>query len=169
MAKVYAVYSRVDKSLFSHAIRWRITPKGEKLFPYSHVGLILEPDKKLITLDSLVTESSVKGKGVHFSTLKSFMSHASAYLVTELHEDTDRFDDLLNLAKRYEGTKYDLKGAVGLGVGENWQEDDAFWCSEWFAFKMKKIAMSFMRNDIEHRIDPRHCFLWPQTPITLSF
>ena len=167
MARVYAVYSRVDNSLFSKAIRHRITPKGEKTFPYSHTGLIIEPDKDLITLDSLVTHSSFKGKGVHFVTLKTFLSHASHHQITEFDEQTDNFEMLPALAKKYEGTSYDLQGAIGLGVGEDWQQDSDFWCSEWDAFVLKTMGMSFMKNDIEHRIDPRHHWLWPQTPIEL--
>ena len=74
---VFAIYSGNDKSITSKLIRWRITPKGEPLFPYSHTALIIEPNQESINLDSLVTHSTFKGKGVHFTTLKVFLKESN--------------------------------------------------------------------------------------------
>lgn len=168
MSKVYAIYSGNNKSAFSQVIRHRITPKNEPLFPYSHCGLIIEPKAELITVDSLVTHSSFKGKGVHFTTVKNFIAHATQYQINVFDEETENFSMLMELAKIYDGTPYDLQGAIGLGVGEDWQIDSDFWCSEWDAFILKHMGFSFMQHDIEHRIDPRHHFLWPQTKVDLK-
>lgn len=62
-----------------------------------------------------------------------------------------------------QGTPYDLKGAIGLGVGENWQEDDKFWCSEWVAYLCKLIGLELPYLNNEHRITPKHNLDWEQT------
>lgn len=165
---VFAIYSGNDKSITSKLIRWRITPKGEPLFPYSHTALIIEPNQESITLDSLVTHSTFKGKGVNFTTLKVFLKECTHYQITKFDESTPNYHMLLRLAKKYDGTPYDLKGAIGMGIGENWQQDTDFWCSEWDAYVLKQMEFSFMKNDIEHRIDPRHHWLWPQTKIKID-
>lgn len=157
MASVHAIYSNSRLPL-SPLIRWQTGS------PFSHVGLILEPDSLFITPDSIITHSALSSKGVKFTTLKSFISHASNYRVTQLAEyiNINQFNEAWKIAKVYEGTRYDLKGAIGLGVGENWQEDDAFWCSEWFAFILKNIGMNLPYLENEHRITPKHNLDWLQ-------
>lgn len=168
MDSIYTIYSGNDNSIFSKLIRWRITPKGEKLFPYSHTGLILESDAKNITLDSLVTHSSYKDKGVNFTTLKTFIKHSTHYQINEFDEKTNNFNVMMEMAKVYEGTPYDLQGAIGLGVNLDWQIDTDFWCSEWDAFVLKNMNMSFLKGKSEHRIDPYDHFKWPQHKIDIK-
>lgn len=55
--------------------------------------------------------------------------------------------------------------AIGLGLGENWQDDDAFWCSEWVAFVLKSIGMDLKYLDDVHRIAPKHNLEWQQTTL----
>lgn len=79
---VFAIYRGNDKSITSKLIRWRITPKGEPLFPYSHTALIIEPNQESINLDSLVTHSTFKGKGgtlYHFESISKRMYTISNY------------------------------------------------------------------------------------------
>ena len=97
MDKVFTIYSGNNHSAFSQLIRNRITPKDELLFPYSHVGLIIEPKQELITVDSLVTHSSFKGKGVHFTTVKNFIAHATQYQINVFDEETENFAMLMEL------------------------------------------------------------------------
>jgi hypothetical protein len=157
MINVYAVYSN-SKLPLSPLIRWQTGSK------FSHVGVILEKDEKLITPFSLVTHSALSSKGVKFTTLKTFIGHASNHQITKLKVQIteEQYDAMWRLARIYEGAKYDLKGAVGLGVGENWQDDDAFWCSEWFAFIMKEIGVELAYLNNVHRISPKHNLDWPQ-------
>lgn len=84
---------------------------------FSHVAIILEREASEITKDSLVTHSALSSKGVRFTTLKTFISHATNYRVTELNVEIDdhKFYLLNAFARMYEGTPYDLKGAIGLG------------------------------------------------------
>lgn len=160
MPRIYLVYSNSNLPL-SPLIRWRTGSA------YSHVAIILEKDATLLTLDSLVTHSAMSSKGVRFTTLKSFLAHATDYRITELPEyiSTGQFELLMKVAEKYEGTKYDLRGAIGLGLGEDWQEDDCFWCSEWVAYLLKIIGCYVMQKKIEHRIDPSHCLAWAQKTI----
>ena len=75
----------------------------------------------------------------------------------------------LDFTLEYEGTKYDLKGAIGLGVGEDWQEDDAWWCTELVAIILKRLGiMPWFDWDRVHRIAPLDCQGWPQKVIVSS-
>ena len=162
MANVYLIYSN-NRLPLSPLIRWRTGSK------FSHVGLILEENEESVKWDSLVTHSALSCKGVRFTTVKTFVSHASDYQVTKLDKTItkEQFHLLYNLAKSYEGLPYDTKGAIGLGVDEDWQEDDAFWCSEWVAFLLIRIGMDLpYLNDI-HRIAPKHNLAWPQQNINI--
>lgn len=65
----------------------------------------------------------------------------------------------------YEGTPYDF---IGLGINENWQDDDKFWCSEWVAFLCKLIGLDLAYLDDVHRITPKHNLDWEQTTISIG-
>jgi Permuted papain-like amidase enzyme, YaeF/YiiX, C92 family len=160
MASVFLVYSN-SKLPLSPLIRWRTGSE------FSHVGLILEPSIDSIGKDSLVSHSALSSKGIRYTTLKTFISKASNYRITKLDNDIsiEQFDKLLMLCRKYEGLKYDLKGAIGLGVDEDWQEDDAFWCSEWVAFLLLKTGMNLQYLSDIHRITPKHNLEWPQTQV----
>lgn len=160
MPKIHLVYSN-SKLPLSPIIRWRTGSE------FSHVGIILEQDADDIDGLSIVSHSALSCKGVRFTTLKTFLSHATNYRITQLEQEVtqEQFDMLLYLCQKYEGLPYDTKGAVGLGVGEDWQEDDAFWCSEWVAFALKNIGMILKYLDDVHRIAPNHNLEWPQFAI----
>lgn len=163
MSKLYLIYSN-SKLPLSPVIRYMT--KSE----FSHVAIILERDASEITKDSLVTHSALSSKGIKFTTIKSFIAHATDYRITEVNiELTEQQFFLLNaFAKIYEGTPYDLKGTIGLGVGENWQEDDKFWCSEWVAFLCKLIGLVLAYLNDVHRITPKHNLDWDQKTISIG-
>lgn len=163
MKKLYLIYSN-SKLPLSPIIRY--VTKSE----FSHVAIILEKSIIEITKDSLVTHSALSSKGLKFTTLKTFISHATKYRVTELNVGIDEHQFyLLNaFAKMYEGTPYDLEGAIGLGINENWQDDDKFWCSEWVAFLCKLIGLDLAYLDDVHRITPKHNLDWEQTTISIG-
>jgi hypothetical protein len=164
MPSVHAVYSNSRLPL-SPLIRWRTGAA------FSHEGIILEPDSDLITPNSIVSHSALSCKGVRFTTVKSFIAHASNHQIVRLkqHISWEQYHEMVELTKKYEGLKYDLTGAVGLGIGEDWQKDDAFWCTEWRAFVLKKIGMTLQGLDDEHRLDPSHSLKWPHDVLKLAF
>jgi hypothetical protein len=163
MPHVHTIYSNSQLPL-SPLIRWRTGAA------FSHEGLILEPDSNMITQNSIVSHSALSCKGVRFTTVKSFIAHASNYQVFRMTQQItwEQYHELVEITKKYEGLPYDLKGAIGLGIDEDWQEDDAFWCTEWKAFGLKKIGMQLKGLENEHRLDPSHSLQWPQEPILLG-
>lgn len=164
MPSVHGIYSNSRLPL-SPLIRWRTGAA------FSHEGIILESDSDLITPNSLVSHSALSCKGVRFTTVKSFIAHASDYKIVRIDQEINwaQYHELVELTKKYEGLKYDLKGAVGLGIGEDWQEDDAFWCTEWRAFVLKNIGMTLPFLENEHRLNPSHSLQWPQTTLAVNF
>lgn len=158
MANIHLIYSNSNKPL-SSIIRWRTGSE------FSHIGIILESDTLQIKPTSLVAHSALSVKGVRFTTVNTFINNATNHSIRRLNTPItqEQFNEMVYLSKLYEGLDYDLKGAIGLGVDEDWQEDDAFWCSEWVAFLLIKIGMNLKYlNDI-HRISPKHNLEWPQT------
>lgn len=61
--------------------------------------------------------------------MKVFLKECTQYQITKFDESTPNYHMLFKLAKQYDGTPYDLEGAIGMGIGEDWQQDTDFWCS----------------------------------------
>ena len=116
-----------------------------------------------------MSHSALSCKGVRFTTLKTFIAHASNYRIVEIQQEVDweQYHKMIELCHKYEGAKYDLEGAIGLGVGEDWQNDSDFWCTEWRAFVLKNSGMKLPFLENEHRLDPSHSLKWPQVTIEL--
>lgn len=69
----------------------------------------------------------------------------------------------------YEGSPYDLEGAIGLGIGENWQDEDKWWCTELAGIILKRIGMlKWYDWDRLHRLDTLDCQKFPQKVILSS-
>ncbi len=139
----------------------------------THSGLILEPDKALITPDSLVFESTLKYGGVRFTTLKSIIHRNANLIITEYNEPITlgQYDAMLDVAHKLEGLPYDLKGIIGLAAHEDWQEEDMFFCSEAKAFAMKNGAKYKGVNWDKYklsRITPKINRSWQQTQLRLD-
>jgi hypothetical protein len=163
MAQALAVYTRSDLP-FSRLICWRTGAE------YSHEGILLVPDEKQITLDSFVSHSALSCKGVRITTLRSFLKTATDFRITALDQEiTDQqFSKQRELLVKYEGTPYDLKGAIGLGIGEDWQEDDAFWCTEWRAFNYLNMGLDLKYLNDVHRLSPKESLEWGQRTIVVN-
>lgn len=142
-------------------------------FRFSHSALILEPTKELITPDSVVIESTLKHGGVKFTTLKSFISRSAEVMVTEYDKKIsfEQYNAIWDVSKQIEGAPYDLRGVIGLGIGEDWQEDDCFFCSEAKAYILKnaKIDVTDWQQYELGRITPKDNLSWPQHRIDLDF
>lgn len=138
----------------------------------THSGLILEPDKSLITPDSLCIESTLKYGGVRFTTLKNIIARNAHLTVTE-HNcpiTLNQYDKILDTAHAIEGLPYDTKGILGLALDEDWQEKDMFFCSEAKAFILMCAdykGVDWAKYDMS-RITPKDNRTWPQTVIELN-
>lgn len=140
---------------------------------FSHSGIILEPKRELITPDSLVIEATLKHGGVKFTTLKQVIARSAHCIVTE-HDNPitlAQYQKMFDTAKRIEGAGYDLKGVLGLGVGQDWQETDKFYCSEAKGYLMKSCnydGVEWHKYD-KTGITPKDNLSWPQRRINLGF
>lgn len=170
---VYGFYT-VSRNALAAAILYK--EYGEVKFDgsmFNHSGIILEPRKELITPDSVVIESTLKHGGVRFTTLKQVIARSAHCMVTE-HDAPitfEQYEKMWQVSSQIEGAGYDLKGVVGLGVGENWQETDKFFCSEAKGFIMKNIGyagVDWLKYDLS-RIMPSDNLSWPQHRIDLEF
>ena len=64
-------------------------------------------------------------------------------------------------ARSQVGKPYDLLGVIGLGIKRNWQDDDAWWCSELIAWAAKQGGTDLFRPDALRRITPEHLWMLP--------
>lgn len=60
------------------------------------------------------------------------------------------------------GKPYDYTAIVGLGLHRDWQEDDAWFCSELVAWSFAQAGESLFRAEVLRRITPQH--LWMLAP-----
>lgn len=60
------------------------------------------------------------------------------------------------------GKPYDYTAIVGLGLRRDWQEDDAWFCSELVAWSFAQAGESLFRAEVLRRITPQH--LWMLSP-----
>lgn len=56
------------------------------------------------------------------------------------------------------GKPYDYTAIVGLGMRRDWQEDDAWFCSELVAWAFSQGGSPLFRPEALHRVTPQH--LW---------
>jgi len=59
------------------------------------------------------------------------------------------------------GKPYDLWGVLGLGLKRQWQDDDAWWCSELIPWAAKQGGTDLFRPDALRRITPEHLWMLP--------
>lgn len=60
------------------------------------------------------------------------------------------------------GKPYDYTAIVGLGLRRDWQEDDAWFCSELVAWSFAQAGDSLFRPEVLRRVTPQH--LWMLSP-----
>lgn len=173
MAHFYGFYTCTNSPL-SKAVMYRSYGTLQyKPHMVTHSGLILVPDKSLITPDSLVFESTYKHGGVRITTLKEVIKRTPRFIATEHNTPiTDaQFRKAFDTACHLEGLPYDVKGILGLAADQDWQENDMFFCSEGKGYVMLTsdyTGVDWSEYDY-HRIDPKDNFSWPQTIIKLPF
>lgn len=70
----------------------------------------------------------------------------------------DNPDNAIAYAVSQLGKPYDWTALVGLGLHRDWQEDDSWFCSEYFAACMQKADNPLFRAESMHRIVPQHVY-----------
>lgn len=69
---------------------------------------------------------------------------------------------VIETARSQIGKPYDLWGALGLGLHRDWQEPDAWWCSELWGWAFAEGGTPLFRGESMHRVTPEH--LWMLSP-----
>jgi len=67
--------------------------------------------------------------------------------------------EIMALALTQVGKAYDLAGVLGLWWHRNWQEDDAWWCSELPEWCCQKVGIKHFRASAVKRITPQHWWM----------
>lgn len=130
------------KGPFSQVIKWRTWS------PYSHSALILD--------NNIIQEATVFG-GVHKASLRSLKDRSHHGIIVKVPVKDHK--DVFEIAESINGLKYDLKGALGTSFNRDWQEDDAFWCSEGNYFCIHKAGNEYYRAEAMHTITPHHLYM----------
>lgn len=74
-------------------------------------------------------------------------------------------DAVLTAAASQIGKPYDYTAVLGLGLRRDWQEDDAWFCSELVAWAFAQAGEPLFRADVLRRVTPEH--LWMLAPAAL--
>lgn len=59
------------------------------------------------------------------------------------------------------GKPYDTEGMLGLAIHRDWQEDDAWWCSELGAAYIHAGGRQLFRDGVLRRVVPQHLWMLP--------
>lgn len=70
--------------------------------------------------------------------------------------------DVIKAARSQVGKPYDLTALAGLLVHRDWQEDDAWFCSELVAWAFAQAGSPLFRPEAMRRVTPQH--LWMLAP-----
>ena len=60
------------------------------------------------------------------------------------------------------GKPYDYTAVLGIGLHRDWQEDDAWFCSELLAWAFERAGEPLFRAEVMRRVTPEH--LWMLAP-----
>lgn len=94
--------------------------------------------------------------GVREDSLQNGIARASRWAVVEYPHSNPV--GMVDAARSQIGKPYDKTGALGLGMHRDWQEDDAWWCSELIPWATQQAGEPWFQADAVHRITPQH--LW---------
>lgn len=59
------------------------------------------------------------------------------------------------------GKPYDFSGVAGLGLHRDWQQNDAWFCSELVAWSFAQAGFPLLRADVMRRVSPQHLWMLP--------
>lgn len=117
--------------------------------PYSHVALI----------DGDQVIEAVAGSGVRRAPLQRALERASGAAVMMVPSSNPTA--VLAMARSQIGRPYDWSGIAGLGVNRDWQEPDAWFCSELVAWAFEQAGQPLVRADAVSRVTPQNLWVLP--------
>lgn len=75
-------------------------------------------------------------------------------------------DRIIAAAASQIGKPYDYTAVIGLGLHRDWQETDAWFCSELVAWAFARAGESLFRAEVLRRVTPQHLWmLRPESPV----
>lgn len=149
MSGVQLLYSR-SRHISSAGIR--LATWGE----FSHVALV----------DGAQVIEAVFAGGVRAGDLDAAKERASRWALVEY--DHTNPAGMIAAARSQIGKPYDKTGALGLGLHRDWQEDDAWWCSELVPWAAAQAGELWFMPQAMHRITPQHLWMRPGRIIDCS-
>ncbi|WP_111496142.1 C40 family peptidase [Marinobacter bohaiensis] len=126
------------KGIGSQVIRWATWS------PYSHVDLVLADGRLL---------GATARYGVSIRNPEPTLACAQFQVPGSV--------EAIEAARSQIGRPYDWAGILGWGFRRNWQEQDAWFCSELIAWAFEQAGCPLLRGDRSHRITPRDLLLSP--------
>lgn len=117
---------------------------------WSHVAIIDGDD---------VIEATAPA-GVRRLPVVQAIAHATQAVIVELPCRDPRA--VIAAAASQIGKPYDWTAVLGLGLRRNWQEDDAWFCSELVAWAFQRAGEPLFRAEVLRRVTPQH--LWMLAP-----
>lgn len=116
---------------------------------WSHVALIIN--------DSQVIESTLSRGGVKIDTLENFKARAKNWAVKEY--PCVNPEGIIRYCITQLNKPYDKTALVGISLHRNWQEDDAFVCSELIGVGSVMALCEYFDSEVMHRITPQHWWM----------
>ena len=109
---------------------------------------------------------SVWTPGVREDSLDNATARASRWAIVEYRHRNP--DAMIAAVRSQIGKPYDKTGALGLGVHRDWQDDDAWWCSELIAWAAQRAGDPWFMAQAMHRITPQHLWMRPGRIVSCS-
>lgn len=123
--------------------------------PFSHVALV-DGDRVI---------EAAAGHGVREASLDTALarSHRAALMSVPCQSAAA----VLAAARSQIGKRYDWTGIAGFGLNRDWQESDAWFCSELAAWSFNAAGQPLIRADSVHAVAVQHLWVLPHavTPI----
>ncbi|MCG8993330.1 hypothetical protein LH427_07790 [Laribacter hongkongensis] len=119
---------------------------------WSHVALV----------DGDHVIESVMGHGVRRGPLYGAIRRASRHALVSLPASNPAL--IIAAAAEQVGKPYDYTAILGLGLHRDWQDDEAWFCSELVAWAFQQAGEPLFRAECLRRVTPQHLYMLPALP-----
>lgn len=119
---------------------------------WSHVALV----------DGDQVIESVMGRGVRRVPLYAAIRRASRHALVSLPARNPAL--IVAAAAEQLGKPYDYTAILGLGVRRDWQQENAWFCSELVAWSFQQAGEPLFRAECLRRVTPQHLYMLPGLP-----
>ncbi len=116
---------------------------------WSHVALV----------DGDTVIEATAAHGVRRTLLMDALSHARDFAFADI-ACADPAAAIAAAASQI-GKPYDYSALLGLYLHRDWQQDDAWFCSELVAWAFEKTQQPLLRSEVVRRVSPQHLWMLP--------